>query len=202
MINYRNLNINDYKFIAKIHAEAFSDFFLTSLGSGFLNTYYKACLRNSESISVGAVDTNGQIKGFCMGCISSKGYHKKLLMSNFHSFLIQGLLILFSKPFSLLRLVRNLEKKANYHDDGSYAEILSIAVSPNCKGSGIGRRMIEKFEEQALNKGCKKIALTTDYCNNQDVLLFYKSSGYTIYYEFSAFPNRKMYKLIKTIEKY
>jgi ribosomal protein S18 acetylase RimI-like enzyme len=93
-----------------------------------------------------------------------------------------------------------MEKTKLIEDDGKYAELLSIAVTPNAKGLGIGRELIAHFESDAKARGCKKIALTTDYYNNDVVVAFYKKSGYKVFYEFTTYPNRKMYKLIKNLD--
>jgi GNAT superfamily N-acetyltransferase len=195
----RSIYKNEYKIIAGIHLQAFSDFFLTSLGEKFLCTYYKASIKSPESISICIVDADGFIKGFCIGCVKSNGYHKRLFINNLFPFIIQAFYILLSKPKSLIRLVSNFEKKESIDDNGNYAEILSIAVSPSCKGFGYGKSMIKCFEEEAKKKGCNKVALTTDYNNNQNVLSFYKKCGYVIFYEFTSYPKRRMYKLIKDI---
>jgi ribosomal protein S18 acetylase RimI-like enzyme len=104
-----------------------------------------------------------------------------------------------TRPQSILRLLNNIEKKPEHSDDGNYAELISIAVSPSTENIGIGTELIRNFEEQAKMSGCMKIALTTDFYYNERVIAFYKKSGYSVYYDFTAFPNRKMYKLIKEI---
>jgi len=185
--------------LTEIHTEAFKEFFLTSLGTGFLRTYYMASLKSRESIAFVAIDTEGRITGFSSGCAKAAGFHKRLILSNIIPFLLQGILITFTKPKSLLRLMRNLDKNNDTADDGNYAELLSIAVLPSCKGEGIGKEVIQAFEAEAKKRGCAKIALTTDLEGNQDVLSFYNKSGYKIFYEFITYPNRKMYKLIKQI---
>jgi ribosomal protein S18 acetylase RimI-like enzyme len=195
----RIIEKNEYKTIAEIHLVAFKDFFLTSLGKRFLRVYYRASLKSRESLSVCGTDEEGKIQGFCIGCVKSKGYHKRLLKNNFFLFLFEGLIVIFSKPASLVRLVKNMDKIGSSNDDGNYAELLSIAVSPDQKGFGLGKQLMYKFEEEATKNGCKRIALTTDYFNNRNVLSFYEKAGYVIYYEFTAFPNRRMYKLIKDL---
>ena len=92
-----------------------------------------------------------------------------------------------------------MEKNADFKDDGLYAELLSIAVSPALTGSGFGKALIERFEEEAKKRGCKRVALTTDFNNNNSVISFYKKSGYIVYYEFTAYPARRMYKLVKDL---
>ncbi len=196
---HRKPAVSESKILTQIHLEAFEDFFLSTLGSGFLNTYYSACLKSTESISICTVDDNGRLIGFSIGSAKAKGYHKRLVKQNFLAFFLQGIAILFSKPYALWRLVLNMEKNKINDDDGNYAELLSIAVSPNAKGAGIGKEMIAHFEAEAKTKGCKKIALTTDYYNNDDVIAFYRKSGYEVFYEFTTYPNRKMYKLIKNL---
>lgn len=199
-MNYRKIFPSEYPKVTNIHFSAFPDFFLTKLGESFISTYYKTSLRNQESISICAIDNNEEIIGFSIGCIHSKGYHKKLIRQNFILFLIEGVKILFTKPKALFRLVNNFEKNAHVNDNGDYAELLSIGVKAEIKGGGIGKQLIQYFEEEARIRGCLKIALTTDSINNDNAINFYKKNGYEIFYEFTAYPNRKMYKLIKQLD--
>jgi ribosomal protein S18 acetylase RimI-like enzyme len=198
-MNIRAADKRDFKIHADIHVKAFDDFFLTSLGVGFLRTYYKASLRSNESIAFCATDQDENVIGFSSGCAQAAGFHKRLLFANFFLFLFQGIILLFTKPKAILRLARNLDKNENETDDGRYAELLSIGVLPSSKGLGVGKALIKAFEEEAQKRGCKKISLTTDYTGNQDVLSFYKNTGYKVFYEFTTYPHRKMYKLIKNI---
>ena len=196
---YRTPKTSESAILTQIHLAAFKDFFLTTLGKKFLNTYYNACLKSAESISICAIDESNQIVGFSIGCIQAKGYHKRLIKQNLLQFLLQGIVILFSKPGALWRLAKNMEKNKITIDDGHYAELLSIAVSPKAKGFGIGKELIAQFELEAKVKGCLKVALTTDFYNNDDVIAFYKKSGYEVFYEFTTYPKRRMYKLIKNL---
>lgn len=196
---YRNIKPTEYDLLAKLHIQAFNDFFLTSLGYNFLKTYYKASLSNKDSIAVCAVDDNEELVGFSIGCIHSKGYHKNLLVKNFPEFFVQGVRIFFTKTNAIFRLVYNLDKNSNANDDGNYAELLSMALLPSYRGNGVGKELIQLYEQEALKKGCKKIALTTDFLNNEQVISFYKKAGYQVFYEFTTYPKRKMYKLIKEI---
>lgn len=196
---YRQVKPLEYFVLTNIHLLAFNDFFLTTLGKSFLNAYYKSCLKSKESINVCVENEQGKIVGFGLGCINSKGFHKRLIKQNLITFIIQGIIILFSKPKDLFRLASNLEKTAYKDDDGNYCDLLSIAVLPDYNGLGIGKELIKRFEEEAIKKGCKKISLTTDFENNESVIEFYKKSGYKIFYTFKSYPNRFMYKMIKDI---
>lgn len=199
-MNVRAVDKTEFHVLADIHERAFDGFFLTTLGNRFLRTYYKASLNSAESVAVCTVNDKDQIVGFCIGCTLSKGYHKRLIQSNFAAFLLQGILILFTRPKAIYRLAFNLDKSTNNTDDGNYAELLSIGVLPEAKGTGAGKEMISAFEFEASKRGCQKIALTTDFDNNEHVLEFYKRSGYKILCEFTTYPNRRMYKLIKNVQ--
>jgi len=196
----KRIEIKDINRVVQVHKTTFKDFFLTSLGEPFLNLYYKTCINSKESIAICAVDGNENLIGFSVGCIRSNGFHKKLIKENFISFMLQGIAILVTRPKAIIRLANNLGKNAGKDDDGNYAELLSIGVLPNYKGQGIGKELIKRFEEEAIIRGCTNLALTTDFDENNKVISFYKSTGYTIYNEFTTYPDRKMYKFIKKLK--
>jgi ribosomal protein S18 acetylase RimI-like enzyme len=199
-IEYRGLKIEDLDAVVAVHQKAFKNFFLTSLGSKFIYTYYKKCIEDRKVVAVVAVESNQTVIGFAMGNVESKNFHKELLIKNFVSFFNQGILLIFKNPKAVFRLIRNLKKeKKKINDEGNYAELLSIGIDPHVKGSGIGKGLLRYFEFKIIEKKCKKIALTTDFYNNEYALMFYQKVGYSIYYDFTAYPNRRMYKLIKTL---
>ncbi|MFK1738770.1 GNAT family N-acetyltransferase [Bacteroides fragilis] len=86
-------------------------------------------------------------------------------------------------------------------DRGEYAELLSIGVDSLNQGKGVGKVLLIKLENIIRSEGCSKLSLTTDFFENQKTIGFYESMGYTILYDFIAYPNRKMYRLIKTLNK-
>lgn len=200
MISYRKLKVSDSNQIAKIHLKSFPNFFLTTLGYSFLKTYYRSCAKSKEAISICAISQdNKKLLGFAVGCFNSAGFNKRLIFSNTLEYSYQAIILLFTNPIALIRLYKNLEKNNDKDDNGNYAELLSIGVLPNQNGFGIGQQLLAKFENQVIEKGINTITLTTDADSNENVLRFYKKSGYTIYYDFETFPNRKMLKLIKEL---
>lgn len=184
----------------KIHKEAFDGFFLTSLGDKFLYNYYRCAIKRKDCIAIKAINEKDEIIGFALGTTLSKGFHKRLFISNFFSFFLEIIRIAFSNIKAILRLIKNTNKIQNINDDGIYAELLSIGVLNSCKSKGVGKNLLNKFELYAKNKNCYRIALTTDFYNNEKVLSFYKNKGYNEFYILTAYPNRKMYKLIKNIK--
>ncbi|MGB4413711.1 MAG: GNAT family N-acetyltransferase [Paludibacter sp.] len=188
--------------VVEVHKNSFNGFFLTELGDKFLATYYNSLIKDQRAVLLGMYDEENLL-GFCAGTYLSKGYNTYLIRNNLLSYFIVGIKILFSKPIAIFHLVKNLSKggNSNIEDNGEYAELLSIAVINNKQGKGIGKKLLLELENEMKLKGCFKLSLTTDFYNNIKVIEFYKGLGYNIYYEFIAYPNRKMYRMIKDLQE-
>jgi len=198
-MKYRLATKEDFRQMALIHQQAFRGFFLTSLGTGFLRAYYKAVLNCQISIAVCVVDDSGVMQGFASGSIRAANYHRNLFKKNMLPFLFAVLWSALRNPAVLFRLAKNLDKDQSKIDDRNYAELLSIAILPHLKGSGAGKALLDMFEQEVIKRGGKKVTLTTDYENNDRVIAFYQKCGYEIFYDFTTYPNRHMYKMIKTL---
>ena len=183
-----------------IHNQAFNDFFLTSLGYKILKLYYSSVIKSSKGRVVCLFDENDKIVGFAAGTNCTKGFHKEILLKNKLSYAWVLFNVILTRPKAILRLFKNLNKsKKNQLDDEKYSELLSIAVPSKYKGLGYGKMLLIAFESELESLNVEKIALTTDYYNNEGVLAFYKKMGYKIFYDFVTYPNRRMYKLIKEL---
>ena len=198
----RKVEVNENRALAKLHMQVMPDFFLASLGEGFLTTYYKVVLRHPETICLLAEDENKNILGFVLGREKAKGYLKRILKSSLFTFVIEGIKLLFIKPKSLIRLVRNLgkiSKDSSISDTQNYAEIGLIGVSPELKGQGIGHKLFEGFIGILKERNVANLSLTTDMDDNEQTITSYKAWGFTVMYEFKTYPDRRMLRLIKEI---
>lgn len=195
----KEVELSDIQSVVDVHNIAFKDFFLTELGSDFLLKYYSSILSNKEGIIIGLFD-EGELVAFCAATTRSKGFNKRILINNVLIFTIIGIKLIFSKPYALIRLFRNLSKRTvSQQDQGEYAELLSVAVHNNKQNLGIGKKLLIELENQLVKRGIKQLSLTTDYYNNEKAIGFYHTLGYEVMYDFVAYPNRKMYRLIKNI---
>ena len=195
----RRAKTKDVNQIVQVHEEAFRGFFLTTLGTNFLRVYYEACISHKDSIVLCAIDERGSICGFASGTTRSKGYYKKILLTNFLPFFLIIVNLILKRPKAIIRLILNLDKSRHPADIGDYAELLSIAINPEINGNGVGNSLLNRFEKDVTLSGGNKLALTTDYKNNERVINFYKKCGYQEFYKFVTYPNRIMYKLIKDL---
>ena len=185
--------------IVEVHKNSFKGFFLTELGDRFLSIYYDSVRRDEKGVLLGFYD-EGQLYGFCAATTFSKGFNTHLIKGNLFQFALVGIRLLFTRVPSLIRLFKNFSKTSSASNDtGEYAEILSIGVSNKKQGQGIGKKLLIQLENEMKLKGCLKLSLTTDYNDNVKAIQFYKRLGYDIYYDFIAYPNRKMYRMIKEI---
>ena len=186
--------------VVSIHKKAFNDFFLTQLGDKFLWLYYYTVSNNKNGILIGYYEDENLL-GFSCATYLSRGFYSTLVKDNFVKFAFIGIKLIFTKPNSLLRILKNFSKSdISIRDDGNYAELLSIGVNPGIQGRGIGKQLLSELENQLLKNEIKQLSLTTDYYKNDKAIGFYKSMGYEIMYEFTAYPDRKMYRMIKNVE--
>lgn len=192
----------DNKYLAQLHISVFPGFFLSTLGEKFLTTYYKVVLKHPETICLFAEDEEANICGYVLGRINAKGYLKRIVKSAPLVFIWEAIKLLFTRPKALFRLINNLDKKrddSEVRDEQDYAEIGLIGVLPQHKGQGIGHRLFNEFVEILKKNGVAKISLTTDADDNVNTLTAYKAWGFEVYYKFVSYPNRNMYRLLKTI---
>lgn len=189
----------DVTSIVEIHQNAFKGFFLTSLGTQFLKFYYKAFVKSDESVVLCAVE-DGVVLGFSAATKQCKGFNSRLIKKNLFSFFLLAVKLIFTRPSSLMRLAKNLTKKSDaVVDNEDYAELYSIGVCAESQGKGAGKKLLKATEDNLKKNGVKKVSLTTDYYDNESAVAFYHTMGYSTLYEFIAYPNRKMYRFIKTL---
>ena len=191
---------SDINKVIQVHKSSFKDFFLTELGDRFLHVYYESVRKDRRGVLLGFYEAQ-TLMGFCAATTISKGFNSYLIKKNFSSFFWISLRLFFTNFTALIRLFKNLTKKnPGVKDEGDYAELLSIGVDDDSQGKGIGKALLIQLENELQKKGIKKLSLTTDFDNNEKAISFYKKLGYEILYDFIAYPNRKMFRMIKELK--
>jgi GNAT superfamily N-acetyltransferase len=64
------------------------------------------------------------------------------------------------------------------HVSGGLGRISALVVDSQCKGQGVGRRLVAEAEEFAWNNGCSRIEVTSGD-HRLDAHAFYEAIGYT-----------------------
>lgn len=199
-VNVRLASLDDVGGIVKIHQAAFDSFFLTTLGEQFLVCYYTAFVKSDKGV-VFCAEKEGCMVGFSACSYISRGFNSGLIKKNLFRFSCEAIRLLFINPKAVIRLVKNLNKESSdsaMSDIGQYAELFSIAVRPKYHGKGIGRSLLEATENKVKEYN-NQMSLTTDYFDNDKTIAFYRALGYRNLYEFVAYPDRRMWRLIKDL---
>lgn len=145
--------------IVVIHQQAFPDFFLTSLGERFLRLYYRCMCKSEKALTLCAIE-DGEVVGFASTALKSEGFNTKLIKSNIMRFSVEAFRLLLARPMSLVRLVKNFTKKSSdMEDNGDYAELFSIGVSPLCQGKGVGSLLLSENERMVREWGGGKMLI-------------------------------------------
>ena len=62
----------------------------------------------------------------------------------------------------------------------TWQDCFSICVLPEIQGTGAGKKLVQTFLDKAVQRGCKRVFLTTDQDDNDSVNQFYIKLGFTI----------------------
>jgi ribosomal protein S18 acetylase RimI-like enzyme len=197
MISISKLSKSNISEVVSLHYDSFKGFFLTSLGKPFLALFYNAILLHEDGICIGVFD-NEKLIGFAIGTTNNSGFYTTILKKNYLKMIWMAFPNLIFKPLNIKRLISSLvtSHKSNYKN---IPTLLSICVSSRQESKGIGRKLLEAFENELSNSGFKELILTTDFDNNEYVNEFYSRNNYSCVQSFFQ-GNRKMnlyYKKLK-----
>lgn len=186
--------------VAELHETAFRNFFLTSLGTGFLRAFYESIIISKEGIAIGIFEET-KLLGFSIGTTQSKGFYKKLILQNFFRLIPPLLMQVLKKPAICLRMMSSLKSSSNYEKSSEHpvAILLSICVATGGQNKGIGSKVLAEFEKFCKTNNLSYVTLSTDADNNDSVNSFYQKNEYKLTGTFCQGERRKMNLYIKEI---
>jgi ribosomal protein S18 acetylase RimI-like enzyme len=192
--------------VARLHLRCFPDYFLTQLGRGFVRRYYAEFCRHPFDYGVAARrrDT-GELAGFAVGTADAQAHFRSFYRRN----------ALRSAPLVAWRavtnpIVRRLIWNRLAHiraalrallpggrrpasqtlsdkgpKDQCPVRLLSSAVAPEHRGSGVAAQVTASFEAQLRAAGHKRVGLSV-FTNNERAIGFFKKSGWVVTYSSDA----------------
>lgn len=181
----------DLDVVVDVHITSFPNFFLTFLGKGFLALLYEALLSGPEGIAIVA-SAKGSVVGFVAGVSDQLVFYRTLLKRKKWAFARASMSALFRNPGIAPRLIRALRRPAEAEQATTAACLLSIAVLPDFRGTGVGKRLVDEFSEALRREGGTAFCLITDRDDNESVNRFYKESGFRLARSFATREGRAM----------
>ncbi len=155
-LKLRNATAQDAAEVARLHIQGINTGFISSLGSEFVISLYKAITRDRSSFSFVA-EENGRILGFTAFTADLGKLYRAIVLKKGLWFV----LLLAGKMFSLKRLRKvfqtlfypgRMKKMALPR-----AELLSIVVAEEARGEGLAGRLIEKGLEECERRGIDSV---------------------------------------------
>jgi ribosomal protein S18 acetylase RimI-like enzyme len=190
LFDLRPARPEDVPGIVMVHMASFQQFFLTFLGPGFLARLYLEISREPGAVFLVATDGGGRVVGFAAGVADLPAFYRRAARTKWFTFGMASVRAALSRPSILPRLWRALRAADQAKGASCSASLMSIAVAPETKGAGIGKRLITAFLERMDQQGQTKVCLVTDRDNNAATLGFYDGLGFQKTREFQTREGR------------
>ena len=187
----RNMLPSDVLTVTEVHAKSFPSFFLTVLGTAFLSNLYKAILEDPDGIGIVAI-RDMVVLGFVAGTAQPAGFYRRLLRRRWWHFAWSALPSAVRHPAIVPRLLRAFSMPAQVTQHAGRGTLMSIAVLPECQGSGIGQLLVRSFLNEAVQHGLQQVDLMTDRDNNEPTNRFYQRMGFVCERSFVTPEGRAM----------
>jgi ribosomal protein S18 acetylase RimI-like enzyme len=169
---------DDLPDIVTIHQKAFSQFFLTKMGTAFLHRYYGLVLDYRAGIVL-VNERRGTLNGFACGFVDPSEFYQLMWCSRRY-FMMPALCALLHHPslaVNILNGVKRIQTSASQATARS-CELSSIAVAPDAGSNGLGRNLVQAFLAQAWSMDAQYVYLTTDANSNEQANALYRRSGF------------------------
>ena len=187
----RQARRDDLQAIVSIHLAAFSDSFLTCLGSGFLCRYYGLVLNYRGGILLVREGCAG-LEGFACGFADPERFYG-LMSQRKWQFMLPILSAVIRRPSLVTRIaqrVRRVQKHETRGGAGS-CELSSVAVRPDAGGRGAGKALVQAFLIEACSLGAQQVYLDAD-ADNRPANMLYHRVGFQLRRRFERYKGRSM----------
>lgn len=173
-----NLTKNHASQVAALHIQGIPTGFLSSLGNNFLTILYAAIADDKNSFGFVAIQSEKVLGFVAFSTNLSKLYKHAVMKKGFRFALELGRRMLSMQVIKkVLQNVFYPSKMKNMNLPE--AELLSIAIAPECRGKGIAKQLIEAGFEECLRRGIDKVKVLVA-ADNQSANNLYTRSGFEL----------------------
>ena len=163
---------DDAPVAARLHAEQISEGFLSGLGPRFLSLLYRRVARWTGSFLLVA-EEDGLVVGHAAATEDVRGLYREFLLRD-------GLVAGVVAAPQLARRWRSALETLRYpsgHGQLPSAELLAVAVAPECRGRGVGRDLVTAVNEELVRRGVADARVVVAAANSP-ALALYRSTGF------------------------
>lgn len=164
--------------VANLHSEHIPTGFLSTLGVGFLTRLYLAVSDCRDGFVLVAVDEADRVRGFISGATDIKGVYRSVIIR--HGWRCMGLLLKHTLSLASLRgLVETLLYPTRFAETLPDAELLSVVVHPDVRGSGAATSLLRELMEEFRKRGCPEFRVLVGACLER-ANAFYVKHGFKL----------------------
>lgn len=147
-----------YRQVARLHMQSLDQGFLGTLGERFLILMYEA-IDSSEQGTLLVEAEGGQVQGFVTGGTGMGALYRWMLRRPVRlSLALAPALLSASKVRRILEILRYA--RGHVLPEGlPDAELLTIAVSPHCRGRGVANRLYVKLANEFRSRGVERFRI-------------------------------------------
>lgn len=160
---------------AELHRKGIDTGFLSSLGPGFLTQLYKALPACPAGFGYVWEDSAGVLGFVCCAESTGRAYKQSLLRRGVQMAL--PILRFLIRPSVIRRMIHTLRYPSQVGDELPAAEVLSIAVSADARGKGVGKALMEAAFEEFRRRGISQVKVAV-WAGNETANRFYERCGY------------------------
>lgn len=188
-VQIRPVEDRDIAALASVHARSFESSGFTALGQRALEDYYAWQIAHSRGLGAVVAEQNNNVIGFCM-VGGDFGTLAEFLRSHPTTFAMAALrrpqLLFDARAFRIVPYFwRRLAKRYRPAAQRKRSEMLlqssygvqAIAVVPEARKLGVGKKLMDWADEEAIRRGFRYIYLSVD-TSNERAIHFYEGLGW------------------------
>ncbi len=168
--------------VAKLHRRSIKTGLIACLGQSFCETLYYSMAKSPYSFVLVYEDEQHQPLGFICCATNTSKMYRSVILRHFFPLLFSAM-VKFFRP-SVIKQALTAIKRPRTFKTGDFsewelpeAEVVSIAISPDAQGRGIGRKLVQAAFDKFRSLGHDKVRVWTNE-ENEQAAEFYQKRGF------------------------
>ncbi len=186
--------------VAQMHIAAIGGGFLSSTGEPFLTLLYRVIDEDPDSVLF-VEERCGRVVGFVAGTSNARSMYRRLLRRlPAIAWSLRGSLASPSKLSRMFNVARYVRQGGPKLPELPTAELLSIAVDPSARGTGVAERLFRRLETHFESRGVASFKIVAGEAL-QPAHRFYRKVGATLQARFALHADAESLVFVKDCRK-